>query len=288
MFWDRALSLFLSVVLMLPLSTVFEMSVEAAVANQSRLENFRSDVLRQRVALLGSFSEFVDPAQEERLTEQTRKVLNRYTRSYGASSIANFNLPANPNRVYFKPTSNKELDAAQKSFLETASRQNNIEIIALMGLKDLGEEVEVELQLFDARIQTLSAIERSKVLPSRGEAALEDLVYRTMNYLDAEGFVHDSPQNILMPPLSAQKDETLVKLKAAGQDEVSVNPADLSRGQLAGSVAVGGEQTPFWETWWFYTLVGGGLLTAGGLSYYFLVVNQPAKKATIGFTFPSQ
>jgi hypothetical protein len=51
----------------------------------------------------------------------------------------------------------------------------------------------------------------------------------------------------------------------------------------AGTGTVGGEKTPFWETWWFWTIIGGGLVTGGSLAYYFLVIDQPTSKANVTF-----
>jgi hypothetical protein len=71
------------------------------------------------------------------------------------------------------------------------------------------------------------------------------------------------------------------------EDEFFVDPENLARGQLADDASIGGEQTPFWEKWWFWTAIAAGLTTAGGLSYYFLVVDQPPSRARIRINLPA-
>ena len=68
---DRILGVALSVLMTIP----YPFLLAQAPGNQGRLENFRSDTLRQRLSLLGSFSEFVDPAQEERLLDQEKSLI---------------------------------------------------------------------------------------------------------------------------------------------------------------------------------------------------------------------
>lgn len=251
------------------------------VSAEEKLKNFRGT--NQKLALVDAFNEFVEPPVVERLLNDLRKTLNKYSRSYGSSTIASFKGGTNPQNVYYKPTSSL-LSDSQKTFLQAVSKDNSIDILVLTSLKGLGEEVEVQLQLYDARIETLSKIEEGAIALNASQRPLELLAFRVMNYLDKDGYVHDTPQDFLAPPLFL-KDSSSASTGFAEED-FSVNPQELGGGNLAGRVSIGGEKTPFWETWWFWTLIGGGLLTGGGLAYYFLVYNVPPDKANIDFDVP--
>lgn len=259
-----------------------------AAETPGKLKDFRGTP--QTLALLGASSEFVDPAQKDTILQLLRRQLNRYTRSYGEASIGGFKLAANTNDQFFRPVLGQAMGEQQKQFLKSASKDNSIDIIALCSLREVGDgaTTEIELQLFDSRIEVISAVERAQVTKSQSKS-LEDLAYRMMNYLDKDGFVHPSAQDLLEKPLSlvAAQAATAPGLVAGGPvQEFSVNPTDLSAGSLAGAPTIAGDKTPFWERWWFWALVGGGVATAGGLSYYFLVVNQDPNQASIRFKLP--
>ena len=263
------------------LSAMAGTSIDAQ--QSSKLKDFRGTP--QTVALLGAFSEFVDPELKLRIVSQTRRVINKFSRSYGDSSVSNFKLALNPNDQFFRPITGV-INENQKQFFKSAQKDNSVDIFALAALTETGEGLDLEMQLFDARIETLSGLEKVVFKRGQEERALEDLVYRLMNYVDREGFVHPDAQDVLEKPLLLQTNNF-----AAGQDsggrEFSINPDDLSgSGTLAGKVAIGGDKTPFWESWWFWTIVGGGIASAGGLSYYFLVVDEPPSRGNVIFRAP--
>lgn len=256
--------------------------VGALQAADQKIKDFRGTA--QKVALIGSFTEFVELAAEQRILQQTRKDINRYSRSYGEASVSGFTLGTNPNQKYFKPAA--ALDETHKKFLQNAAKENATDIIALASIRGTGDEYEMELQLYDSRIDTLSGIEKSRFELETMPSEIESLSYRVMNYLDRDGFVHPSAQDFLELPDVLKTKAGANVLKNTGKDDFSLNPADLGGGYLAGQTSVGGEKTPFWETWWFWTLLVGGVATAGGLSYYFLVYDQPPEKVNVHFTTP--
>jgi hypothetical protein len=239
----------------------------------------------QKLSLIGAFTEFVEPELKERILQDTRRALNKYTRSYGAASIAAFKMGQNPNDLYFQPVQNS-IEEDQKKYLNDLAKENSIDIIALSSIREVGDEFEMEIQLYDSRIEELSAIETTRFPYTSSKRALKVLAYRIMNYLDKEGYVQDTPQNFLTAPQEFQSAQQAQVLRDSGEDAFAVSPADLGGGYLAGGQTVGGEKTPFWERWWFWTLIGGGIVVGGGLTYYFLVVNQPPSKADIKFGLP--
>lgn len=251
---------------------------------QDRVSDFRSS--NQRLALIGFFNELVEPSVEDALLKETRQIFNKYTRTYGDSSISSFKLLNNPNNEYFK-TADGELPETQKEYLLRTAEDNKIDIFALGVIRESFEGVEMELQLFDSRIQTLSEIERKSFNLQKRSEALEEIVYKTMNYLDREGYVNPSPQDFLSPPAfikSIKKgDESFFP---ASDSDKFISPEELSPGRLAGQANIGGEKTPFWERTWFWGVVGGSLLTVAGLSYYFLVVDQPPSSADVTLDIP--
>lgn len=262
------------------LSILLAFPWQGVLAAGDKLKDFRAST--QKIALLGVASEFVEPTIEDKWTNQVRKLMNRYSRSYGANSIQSFNLATNTGKQFFKPATN--LEEAQKKFLQAAGKDNSIDIIALGSLRETGDQFEMELQLFDARIETMSGIEKASFTNATAQAALEQFVYRLMNYLDRDGFVHPQPQDFLEPPTAVKQADQNSELSA--RPEFSVNPNELGNGNLAGMTTVGGEKTPFWETWWFWSIIGGSLVTAGALTYYFLVIDQPTTKANVNFQAP--
>jgi len=281
------LSFFLTQILLQPFSSSQSSSLWA-VESGSRLKDFRAT--NQKVALLGVASEFVDSANEERIVDQMRRSINRYSRSYGSSSIAGFNLGANQGKRFFKPVPvDGKIDEAQKKFLQSAGKDNSFEIAILGSIKEEGDEIASELQMYDIRTDTLSPIQTAKLNLKNPTAAIERQAYNLMNCMDREGFVGASPQEFLELPASlkneAEASSAALSRTMDGQD-MAVNPSDLGGGFLAGQISVGGEKTPFWETWWFWSIIGGTLLTAGGLTYYFVVVDQTKTGANVKFNLP--
>lgn len=252
-----------------------------------QLKDFRGTP--QSVGILGASAEFVDPALKDQILQQMRKNLNRYTRSYSESAISGFKLGPNSNDQFFRPFKGAPSES-QKNFLRSAAKDNSVDIIGLMSIRDLGDSInsEVEFQLFDARIEGASGIEVAQFARPTQQRALEDLAFRVMNYLDKDGYVHPDPQGILERPSTLQMGSSAVATDGMGTNtEVAINPTDLSAGTLGGSLVVAGDQIPFWEKWWFWTIVGSGVGIAGGLSYYFLVVDQPPTRARIKFNLPN-
>ena len=150
-------------------------------------------------------------------------------------------------------------------------------------MREVADQYEMHLQLYDIRIETLSGIEQATYSYNSSKRALEVLVFRLMNYLDRDGYVHDVPQEFLETPEALASIQQQKSLEQTGGDQFSVKPEELGGGYLASGGSVAGEKTPFWEKWWFWSLIGGGLITAGGLSYFFLVVNQSPNSADVGF-----
>lgn len=251
---------------------------------QSQIPSFRST--NQKVVLLGLANEFVEPSVQETVENEIRRAVNQYSRTANRSSVSAYKLLNNPNDQYFR-TVEGELGEAQRKFLTRATEDNQFEIAALGLIREAINGFELELQLYDSRIDTLSGIERITFVPANRNTAIEDVVYRTMNYIDRDGFVHPSPQDFLEKPSLLQGSVGSAVEPLGGAQGFIFEPKDLGGGRLAGEISTGGERTPFWERWWFWGLIFGGLATAGGLSYYFLVVDQPPTQANIRFELPS-
>lgn len=246
-----------------------------------RMKDFRGT--SQSLALIALPAEFLETTAEERLLQELRKRFNKYSKSYGPSSIESFKMANNPGKQFFRPVADT-ISEGQKQFLKGAAKDNSVDIIVLGSLRQAGEEVEVELQLFDSRIEALSKTEKASLRNLSDQASMDNLVYRVMNYLDREGYVYGTAQDFLEPPLSGQMSATIAP-GTAGQ-EGSINPLDFASGTLAGSLSVGGDREPFWEKWWFWTIIGGSLITAGMLSYYFVVVDNPPIAGNVSFEMP--
>jgi hypothetical protein len=272
---------FLVVLMGFAISNAARLPVSAQ--GSEKIKDFRGTA--QSLALLGTFSEFVDPDLKQRYVNQLRKLFNRYSRSYGESSISNFKLALNPNEQYFRPITGV-LSESQKQFYKAAQKDNSVDIFVLSSLTETGEGLDLELQLYDARIETLSAVERVVFQRAQEERSFEDVVYRLMNYIDRDGFVHPNPQEILEKPILLQSGSLSMNSGVGGR-EFSISPEILSgEGVLAGRPTIGGEKTPFWETWWFWSIIGGTLVSTGGLTYYLTVVDEPPSRANIRFRNP--
>jgi hypothetical protein len=256
--------------------------ISTAGFSQNQLESFRGT--NQRVALLGWYVDFVEPSVNDRVLSEMRRLINRYSRSFDETAISGFNLLKNPNNQYLNIVEAR-MDAPQKEFLQKTAKDNGIDILLLGQLRETPSALELQLQLYDARINILSAIESQKFIVPRRERALENLAYRIMNYLDRDGFVHPSPQDFLKKPVGSGS-EGFSSSALDSKSSQALSFQDLAPGRLAGPISIGGEKTPFWEKWWFWTSVFGGLALAGGLSYYFLVVNQPVNSFVADFYVP--
>lgn len=250
---------------------------------QNKLENFRGT--NQKLALIGWYVDFVEPSVNERILSEVRRDLNRYSRSFDEAAISGFSLLKNPNNQYFNVVES-EMDSAQKEFLQKTAKDNGIDIIVLGQLRETPSALELQLQLYDIRINTLTAIETQKFVVQKRQRPLENLSYRIMNYVDRDGFVHPSPQDFLAKPVSVGGGINSSAFDLNSDEGISFK--DLAPGRLAGPISIGGEKTPFWEKWWFWTSIFGGIALAGGLSYYFLVVDQPATSFTADFYVPIQ
>lgn len=254
-----------------------------SVRAQSKIKDFRAS--NQKVAFLGFFSEFVDDTASQSVTNELRKALNEYSRSYGESSIANFNLQDNANDRYFNVAGEK-LEERQKEFLKAAAKENGIDIIILGSISESGSHIDMSLQAYDARIDTLSAVEASRFTPRDLKSSVAKAAYRVMNYLDRDGFVHPAPQDFLEAPLGATNADENVNFVEQNQDEFALNPGDLGSGRLAGEVSIGGDRRPFWETWWFWTAMIGTVVGGGLLAYYLIEVNREPTRANVTFQLP--
>lgn len=251
--------------------------------SQNKLENFRAT--NQKVALIGWYVDFVEPSVNEKILSEVRRYLNRFSRSFDETAISGFSLLKNPNNQYFNVVES-EMDSAQKEFLQKTAKDNGIDIMVLGQLRETPTALELQLQLYDVRINTLTAIETQKFALQRRQQPLESLSYRIMNYLDRDGFVHPSPQDFLSKPASLGGGVSSSIFDLNSKEGLSFQ--DLAPGRLAGPISIGGEKTPFWEKWWFWASLFGGVALAGGLSYYFLVVDQPATSFTADFYVPNQ
>lgn len=250
---------------------------------QDQLKDFRST--NQQAVFLGFFNEFVEPSIEDSLAKELRKEINRYTRSYQSNAISSFKLLSNPNNIYVKPVES-EIDEAQQEYLVRTAEDNRIDIFVLGLIRESLDAVEMELQLFDARIRTLSSIERQNIELSNRQNSLQELVHRTMNYLDRDGFVHPSPQDFLEKPVFLKNQSASSGLVfQSASDSLTISPEDLSGSPLAGRVSIGGEKTPFWEKWWFWTAIFGSVAATTAVSYYFFVVDRPPSRAKVTFEF---
>lgn len=256
--------------------------LQSVVQAQDKIENFRAST--QKLAIVDWYVEFVEPSVYENVVKDARRIINRYTRTYDATAVASFSLLQNPGNQYFKPVLG-EMDVAQREFLQKSGKDNQVDIFMLGNLREAPTGLELEVQLYDVRINTWSNIESSRFRLADRAQALEELIYRIMNYLDREGFVHPSPQDFLKKPAILGEDMTVTRSSLSGNQLGFVAPEELGTGKLAGTVSIGGEKTPFWERAWFWGLIIGGLATAGGLSYFFLV-NQPPKQAEVNFKMP--
>lgn len=250
-----------------------------AWAQVQKVSDFKDT--KQRLAIVGFQNEFLDLSTEERIRNEVTSIVSRYSNVFSSREVKEMKIPENPNRRFFRPT-RSELDESQLEFLKNLVKENNIDILMLGVVRESAEGFELELQLFDGRIQTLSGVEVEGFPITQRREKISKLIHSLMNYLDRDGFVHPAPQNFLAP-----YQETGVKTAGIflppDEEEFSLSPGTLGAGSLVGPVSIGGEQTPFWEKWWFWTIIGGALITGGSLSYYFLVVDQPPTKARLQF-----
>jgi hypothetical protein len=271
---------FLSLFLCVLMAVGVPAGLGAQEASGASLENFRQT--SQKAALLGIANEFIETNLEEAITRDLRRSINRYTNSFGASDIANFRIPNNPAGQFFKP--NERSPEPQLNFLRVAASENEIDILVLALIRESAVGMEIELQLYDARIQVFSGIERTSFPFAQRVSATEDVTYRIFDYLDREGFVHPSRQGFLKPP--ARLGGALAG-DAAGLagDDFFILPRDLTGPSLAGRTAIGGDKTPFWEEWWFWTAIFGGMAMASGVSYYFLVAQRPRQTGSVTFQY---
>lgn len=236
----------------------------------------------QKAAFLGTANEFVAPDFEEAIVREIRRNINRYTQNYTASDVANFRVPNNPGGQFFKPESS--LPEPQINFLSTVASENEVDIIVLSLLRESAVGFELELQLFDTRIMVASGIERTSFpFPQRSQA-IEDLTYRLFDYMDREGFVHPSRQGFLEAPRRLQGGQ-MGSLAEEGANDFFIMPRDLTGPSLAGRATVGGEKTPFWEEWWFWTAIFGGIAVVSGVSYYAFVVQRPRQTSTVNVQY---
>jgi len=263
----------------------FMLGISQVSAQTTPLKNFQGT--SQRVALVGIFNEFVEPSVEDSVVKDAREIIGKYSATYKVNEIANFKTLSNPSNQYFK-TSPGELSETQKQFLQKACQDNAMEIVVLNTLRQNQEGLEMEVQLYDSRIETLSAIETARFSVRDRRKGLEDLFYRIFNYLDRDGFVHPDPQDMLEKPSTVASLQQEAFGPKSIEEEMATDPEFLGRGELADDASIGGEQTPFWEKWWFWTAIGGSIITASALSYYFLVVDQPPNRAKVRFNMPAR
>lgn len=260
---------------------IFLLIVQPVLLGQSSLKDFKAT--NQQVALVGVFNEFVEPPIEKQLLEEIRKKISRYSLTFSQRNIDNFQLLNNPNNQYFKTVSG-ELPEAQKNFLDQLGKDNSAEIIVLGNLRESYEGVEIDLQLYDTRINSLSGIVSNEFRLQEREQPLGELVYNLMNHLDREGFVWKNPQDFLQKPSgigsAANNQDDFLPPSA---DSSFVSPEGLGATPLAGEVSIGGNKTPFWEKWWFWTVLGGGLATIGGLSYFIFILESDPVTADVTF-----
>lgn len=247
---------------------------------QDRIKSFTSTS-----AFIGIYNEYVEPSVEESILKESRVISGRYTSAYRDSDIQNFKLLSNPNNQYLK-TSPGELSEGQKQFLRKAAEDNRIDIIVLNVLRESPDGLELEIQLYDSRIDQLSAVETARFAIRDRKKSLEDVLYRAFNYLDRDGFVHPEPQELLEKPGFLVSQSQVMGSSSVVEEEFATPPEFLGRGELADDASIGGDQTPFWEKWWFWTAIGGGIITASSLTYYFLVVDQPPNRARLRFNLP--
>ncbi|PIR23633.1 MAG: hypothetical protein COV44_01545 [Deltaproteobacteria bacterium CG11_big_fil_rev_8_21_14_0_20_45_16] len=253
---------------------------------QQRLKDFKGGP--QKLALIGFATESVEASVEDSIKKQTQKSLSRYSRLAGQAEIQSFKMLSNPGNQYFR-TTESSLEPAQQEFLNRIAVDNKVDIIVLGMLKESFEGIEMELQLYDSRIQTNSGIERASFALKNRVTAIEDLSFKIMNYLDRDGFVRPGPQDFLEKPSFLQTKQEKNALSFEDEDsKFFLTPEQLNPTSLAGTISIGGEKTPFWERWWFWTIIFGGMALGGGLGYYFLVYDQPPDRTSIQFTFPSQ
>ncbi len=245
------------------------------------LKDFRSS--NQKAALLGVSMEGVDSETENRLSEDLRKAINKMTRSFGALSIVNFRLGDSNGGQFYAPVSGTLADN-QKKFFKEACASNEFDIPVLARMEARGVDIALSMQLFDCRIETLSSIEQETMAMVGDAEKIQQIVYRLFDHLDRDGFVHSSRQGFLVAPerfapMMPQSSDSL-------KDDIALDPSLLSSGRLAGTMVIGGDKRPFWETPWFWGVLSSSLIVAGGLSYYFLVVDKPPTSANVQFAIP--
>lgn len=249
------------------------------ILSQTRLKDFKGS--NQRLALIDLHIESVDSSVADQLKTQLREGLSQYSEIFSAEEIQDFRSMDNPGNQYFKP-SETDLSAVQKEFLLRTAKDNQVDIVVLASARETFEGIEVYLQLFDARIQEKSGVELEVLSVRNRQEKLDELVFRTMNHLDRDGFVNPEPQDFLEKPINLGGSVGLAR-SPIFESEDFVRPEDLAAGFLEDQRSIGGDRTPFWEKWWFWTLIGGGMVTAGGLTYYFLVVDQPPNRVNLNF-----
>lgn len=254
----------------------------SSLFSQTKFKDFKGSA--QRLALIEIYNESAEPSVAEGMKKELIKAYERYTEVLDENQTRNFKLLDNPGNQYFKPSAG-DLSEIQAEFLARTGEDNEVDIIVLSSVRESFEGIEISVQLFDARIREKSEIEREVFSLKNRRAKLEELVYRSMNYLDRDGFVNPQPQDFLEKPDTLQKNE-LAGINPIFDNEAFVKPEDLAPGYLEDDFSIGGDRKPFWEKWWFWTVIGGSLVTAGSLTYYFVVVDQPESEGNIDFNLP--
>lgn len=249
--------------------------------SQTSLRDFKGS--GQRLALIELYNESAEPSIVEGLKRELIEELRRYSEVFDDNQTRNFRLLDNPGNQYFKPASGR-FQEIQREFLVRTGQDNSVDVLVLGGVRESFEGIEVSLQLFDVRIQEASSVELEVFGLRDRRQRLQSLVHRTLNYMDRDGFVNPQPQDFLERP--AHLEDSRAAGASIFDSDSFVRPEDLAPGFLEDDRSIGGDRTPFWEKWWFWTIIGGGLVTAGGLTYYFVVVDQPANQGTIDFKLP--
>lgn len=265
------------------LISCFLMGLAANVSAQQaeKIADFRG--LNMKLALIDLDSSLGDKSLDTRVIEGLRKAFNRYVRTFGFSTVSSFKIPKEASRVTYREISKPaDLSEVDRKLIQQIAKDNSVDLLVLGSIKQPGSQVELALQIYDVRIETFSAIETASTNPSTLQPALDAIAHRLMNYLDRDGYIHPTSQDLLMP----MRLEGVPAPTRPADDVFSVNPTDLSSGQFAGQISIGGEKTPFWETWWFWTLVGGGLIGGGLATYYLVTSSQSPTQMELTFTLP--
>lgn len=142
-----------------------------------------------------------------------------------------------------RPFPNDEgLDRARLKAIESFAIQHGLEMVLLSFVAKGGREgmFRISAQLYDRRNSFLSTMIEKQISAPSYESAVMSIVKELERYLDVDGYVTLTPAQESTTPLERELERDY-------------------------------QERPFYTKWWFWTIIGAGVV-GGGVASYFLVL----------------